>query len=64
MAPQLAVARFQERLSQRAMLSSQGLVEQLAYDRDAVRRGVIFLGVFSLTGLVCALIAWWALSNG
>jgi hypothetical protein len=64
MAPQILVARFQERLAQRAILSAQGIVEQYAYDRDAVRRGAIFLGVFAATALVCALIAWWALSTG
>lgn len=64
MTPQLLVARFQERLLQRAIVSAQGLVEQFAYDHDAVRRGAIFLGVFAVTGLVCALIAWWALSIG
>lgn len=62
MAPALAVARFQERLLSRALMSAQGLVEQWAYDRDAVRRGGIFLGVFGVTAFLCALIAWWALS--
>lgn len=64
LAPQHMVARLQERLAQRAIVSAQGLVEQFAYDRDAVRRGAIFLGVFTATAVVCALIAWWALSIG
>lgn len=63
MAPALAVARFQEKLLPRALISAQGLVERWAYDRDAVRRGGIFLGVFAVTACLCALIAWWALST-
>lgn len=62
MAPALAVARFQDRLLPRALMSAQGMVERWAYDRDAVRRGGIFLGVFGVTACLCALIAWWALS--
>ncbi len=64
MTPQILVARFQERLAQRAIVSAQVLVEQLAYDRDAVRRGATFLAVFAVTALVCAGIAWWALQIG
>ncbi len=62
MMPAMLVGRLQERLLSRALISAQGLVERWAYDREAVRRGMIFLGVFAATAVLCALIAWWALS--
>jgi hypothetical protein len=63
MAPLMAVTRFQERLQPRALISAQAAIERFAYDRDAVQRGYAFLFVLALTGLVCSLIAWWAVAS-